>query len=231
MKPLVNNTIITYQASLDELARQLPPSILTNEEQSRASRYLTEEQRSRFIASRTLLRLLLSYYSEQTPREIVFAFMPHGKPYLRDSNISFNISHSHGQWICALALDTPLGIDIEYRDKTRPIDALAKRYFKESEYHQIIEATAETQLSLFYDLWTLKEALAKAHDLPIFRILNKSEFVIRPIELIAFETNEEHHFIQTPHPTHFAAMLCSLGKKKEVLHNKVDKQLLSKIIS
>lgn len=47
-----------------------------------------------------------------------------GKPII--AGYEFNLSHSH--WLVGLVVcDTPVGLDIEYIDKNRPYQALAKR--------------------------------------------------------------------------------------------------------
>lgn len=78
------------------------------------------------------------------------------KPYLKNNDIMFNISHSNKYAICAISSDE-IGCDIEYiRDINLDI---ARKYFNNSEYKAIMESS--NQLDTFYRFWTLKESFMK----------------------------------------------------------------------
>src|SRR5437899_1889794 len=73
-----------WRASLDspsQPAEQLA-EVLAPDEQRRAERISTEQGRLRFIASRALLRQLLSQYLGCDPAGLRFVYGPHGKPAL-----------------------------------------------------------------------------------------------------------------------------------------------------
>lgn len=96
-----------------------------------------------------------------------------GKPYLRNSDIHFNISHTNDKVIMAIT-NQPVGIDAEEISKKRNVIKIAQRYFKESEF-----LTLEKSSSLykdFYTLWTLKEAEVKRSSLGIAKGLDKATF-------------------------------------------------------
>lgn len=103
----------------------------------------------------------------------------YGKPYIQKNPLYFNISHSGEIVVCALSKDVELGIDIELMNEISLDD------FKEnmlvSEWDKINKS--EDRLQAFYDYWTQKEAVMKAHgtglnmSLKSFEIVNNMTFV------------------------------------------------------
>lgn len=83
---------------------------------------------------------------------------PYGKPYLTEyPEIHFNISHSGGWAVCALA-SMPCGVDIQER---RPIRSrrMVERTMNAREQRQILES--EDSIGEFIKLWTYKESCIK----------------------------------------------------------------------
>ncbi len=83
-----------------------------------------------------------------------------GKPFLRGSDIHFNLSHSEQRVMCSVS-DSDVGCDTEL---VRPMDLdIAKRYFFGSEYDAISSETdPDAMTDKFYRFWTLKESFMKA---------------------------------------------------------------------
>lgn len=80
-----------------------------------------------------------------------------GKPYLPGhDDIKISLSHSHEMVMCVIS-DNNVGCDIEL---IKPINLnIAKRFFSEEEYNEIIESDNKEQA--FCRLWTLKESFLK----------------------------------------------------------------------
>src|SRR5476651_2536598 len=68
---------------------------LNPEEQQKALRFRDPKHPTYYTAARGILRELLGQYTEQSPTQLEFAYQEKGKPYLPDSDIEFNLSHSH----------------------------------------------------------------------------------------------------------------------------------------
>ena len=87
------------------------------DELSRAARFRHATDRQRFVACRGMLREILSWYTGESPGELEFCYGPHGKPLLKVADgahpLRFNVSHSHGLAVFAIARDREVGIDIE----------------------------------------------------------------------------------------------------------------------
>ena len=82
----------------------------------------------------------------------------HGRPFLREADVDFNISHSGQFVICAIGTGMRIGVDIE---EIKPIDF---SYFK-----QVMNANqwktinwSDDPAKMFYTYWTIKESMIKA---------------------------------------------------------------------
>lgn len=81
----------------------------------------------------------------------------YGKPYLNDSSIGFNISHSEKIVVCALNA-SEIGIDIERKtNNIEPADF--KEQMTDDEWMKIV-SSADRSVA-FYKYWTEKEAVIK----------------------------------------------------------------------
>lgn len=134
--------------------------LLDQGETTRASRHLRLEDRRRFTAAHSALRTTLGLFTNRSPESLAFSMNRYGKPRLAGPGPSFNISHS-GNWaVIAVAATGDLGVDIETHDRSVDIGRLANRCFS------VDELKAFAQLGggfdVFFDLWTLKEAVVKA---------------------------------------------------------------------
>ena len=84
-------------------------------------------------------------------------FNEYGKPYFENCPVSFNISHSSNCVVCVVSNDTQsIGIDIE-EIKFIDINELKSVWNKE-EWDRI----RNSDIEMFYQFWTRKEAIIKA---------------------------------------------------------------------
>jgi 4'-phosphopantetheinyl transferase len=90
----------------------------------------------------------------------VFAAGPHGKPRLDDSGagVRFNLSHSAGLALIAIARDAEVGVDLEEIRPRTDLGGVARRVFTEAE-REAVEVGGE---EAFYRHWVAKEAFVKA---------------------------------------------------------------------
>jgi 4'-phosphopantetheinyl transferase len=110
-----------------------------------------------------------------SPEQLTFAKEAHGKPYLENHDISFNISHSQQAFAMVWSLDNVhLGIDIEDKNTKRKEQTLAMRTFSSTEMKawQNPELSAQQAHEQWLTTWTRKEAVLKAHGLGIRLDLN-----------------------------------------------------------
>lgn len=154
--------------------------VLSADERNRAARFVFTKDRSQYVTTRAILRVLLGAYAGCAPADITFSYGPYGKPELEGptkDKLRFNVSHSHSAALLAFTLNRRVGVDIEYRKKDLDIDGLAPSVLSPEEEGKLEILTLEGRISAFYSYWTCKEAYVKAQgqgiSLPLNRIIVK----------------------------------------------------------
>jgi 4'-phosphopantetheinyl transferase len=138
--------------------------LLSSDEGERARQFHFATHRQRFIAARSMLRQIISLYLAIAPQEFVFSYTEHHKPHLLvpdHSRLHFNVAHSHNMAAYAFTLDHAVGIDIEKTGLDYKED-VAKRFFSQREYKELMKLSEKEQIVGFYRLWSRKEAVIKA---------------------------------------------------------------------
>jgi 4'-phosphopantetheinyl transferase len=135
-------------------------SILQASELEAANAFIQEHRHQVSIASRSALRLLLSYYLHEHPALIVLQKNEFKKPVLSEQyNFYFNVSHSNDQILIGFYRMGLLGVDMETTQTNVDWRMIAKRYFSPAEKTKIDKAK-DPQYA-FFQLWTAKEAFMK----------------------------------------------------------------------
>jgi 4'-phosphopantetheinyl transferase len=112
-----------------------------------------------FIASHGILHSLVQRLTGSIK---ALGYHPHGKPYLTNSDMEFNISHSGEIAVIAFSNGIPVGIDIEKLIPLEDKDELLRQFFHAKEELEIISLSARESQLAFYNCWTRKEAILKA---------------------------------------------------------------------
>lgn len=139
-------------------------SHLSAEEKNRAGKYKFEKDRNSFAVSRSALRLILSAYLTEIPRNLNFVCNPFGKPSLNlhtKREIYFNVSHSGEFALIAVGCEAEIGIDIELMKELDYL-SLAESIFSDQEQSELKSLPENHLRKGFYTLWTRKEAFIKA---------------------------------------------------------------------
>jgi len=141
----------------DELGR-----LLCAEERARAERFLRARERRLWVASRGVLRALLSAYLGTDPRALRFAIDAYGKPALPErSRPYFNLSHSGSAALYAVTDTGAVGIDVEAASRSFDVLALAARAFGPAEVDRLTDLETALRKREFLRLWTRHEAALK----------------------------------------------------------------------
>lgn len=173
-RPAKDRVLVLFARTNDLL--DAPPGAndaLPEDERTRAAAMRDPGARARFTAGRIALRGLLAEGLGTAPASVHIARGPAGKPRLDPASHAapwrFNLAHA-GDWIAAAcAWNREVGVDLEPRRRDRPFLALARRYLG-PDAAAALEALPETKRAgLFYDLWTRREALAKALGTGVFK--------------------------------------------------------------
>ena len=119
--------------ALDAAELERLQKILSSDEQARAERFFFGKDRQRFIASRGILREILSRYVKREPARLEFTYSRFGKPSLASEisgdNIHFNLSHSNGLALYAVSRISQIGVDLEAVNRTVPCEQIAQYFF------------------------------------------------------------------------------------------------------
>ncbi len=139
--------------------------VLSVDERERAERFRFQRDRRDFIVARALLRILLGHYLQREPDRIQFSYGSYGKPFLVGEDLHalrFNLSHSDGLVVYAVARGREIGIDLERISERVDTDDVAKHYFSPNEVAALRALPQSLQSRAFFSCWTRKESYLKA---------------------------------------------------------------------
>jgi len=179
---LENETIHLWGCLLDGTTSTLNTvqGWLDEEEHRRASRFIRKEDCRQYVLAHGCLRAILSRYIGSHPGTVLFGRQATGKPFLSrretDEPLTFNMAHSHGRMLVAVAKSQEVGTDLEQVRADIDLLKLAERFYARSENALITALPSESHGSMFFRLWVAKEAVLKGQGLGL-RSLNECEIV------------------------------------------------------
>ncbi|MCH9672477.1 MAG: 4'-phosphopantetheinyl transferase superfamily protein [Gammaproteobacteria bacterium] len=156
--------------------------MLSDAERTRAQRLKVSRKRTEYVVVRAMLRHCLATQTACVPQAIEFAFAEHGKPFVRGHGVHFNVSHSHGYALIAIASGFEVGIDVE---KVRPgvnSQRLARRFFSPLECQTLGELAESDRARGFFTCWARKEAVIKCDGRGVSIGLDRFDVSIRAHE-------------------------------------------------
>ncbi len=217
------NAVHVWRGRLDQPTARVRELMgtLAPDERARAARFRFDRDRVHFIVGRGLLRHILARYLGSEPALIQFAYGAQGKPSLAtmpaECSVHFNLSHSQGLAICAVATGRRVGVDVEYPRPLPDLDNIAQRFFAPSEAAQLCHLPAPARPAAFYRCWTRKEACIKAWGggltIPLdrFVVSIQDHSADQPLEIaISDDPLEASHWSMrafTPAPGYIAAVV------------------------
>jgi len=159
------SVIVTRQEVTAKAVHPLA-ALLSEAERQRASRFVFDRDRSRFIFARAWLRLLLAKQLGVEPESVEFEYGPYGKPALAgrfaDTALYFNVSHCEDVAVYAFSRGREIGIDVEAVRELCDADELAARFFSRCENAAYLALDPRDRPLGFFNCWTRKEAFIKA---------------------------------------------------------------------
>jgi 4'-phosphopantetheinyl transferase len=143
-------------------------AMLTPEERARvAGMHFPEDRHQQLVARGTVRSLLSEYVPECAPAEWRFERNAHGKPRIASGapaaaqGLNFNLAHTPGLVVLAVARSLEIGVDVEHAGKRAPLN-VARRHFSAAEVAALDALPPEARPLRFQRLWTLKESYLKA---------------------------------------------------------------------
>jgi len=137
---------------------------LSYDEKHRANKYVFAKDREHYVACRATLRKIIGRYLGLGPEKVRFSYNRFGKPFMaaEDGGLRFNVSHSRGVGLIAIALNREVGVDIEFVDHKFHVFSVANSAFSASEVLRLRSLPTSLQTEVFFTGWTRKEASLKA---------------------------------------------------------------------
>jgi 4'-phosphopantetheinyl transferase len=141
---------------------------MTDAERTRAQRYRHDDDRAMFTLGRYMARTLVGRALDVPPSAWPWREGPHGRPEIDDAStdLHFNLSHSAGLVICALARGRAVGVDVEHLGRRAFELTLVNRYCSPSEVADVCDQGKDWR-DRFLMYWTLKESYLKARGVGI----------------------------------------------------------------
>lgn len=116
-----------------------------------------------------VLRAALAPVLGLAPQALAFGRESKGRPFLVGAGMpDFNLSDTDGGTLVAIVGHGRVGVDLERRDRSPAVPALARRYFDPAEAQALAAMPADAARLAFLHLWTAKEASCKATGTGIF---------------------------------------------------------------
>jgi 4'-phosphopantetheinyl transferase len=156
------NAPLADECDTGELSKLLDP-----EEQGRAAAFAFDLDRIRYVHSHSVLRQILSRYTDREPGRLVFARSPYQKPRLvreqrEDPDLHFSLSHSNRCCLVAVRVGSPVGADVEHLRDLPEAASIAARWFTRAESDALAHQSGAALQRAFFGIWTHREAVIKA---------------------------------------------------------------------
>src|SRR2546426_1262254 len=181
-------TLLTDDTTDAETACRLQ-EILSADERNEARRFRRVTGRQRFVIARTLVRLALSHHFPIPAGDWRFDRDRNGRPFVVAPAISppvrFSVSHTHGLVACLITLSAEAAVDVEKVEHSQDLAMVAREVLSPAEQGALSVLSGTDWTTRFFDLWTLKEAYAKARGLGLSLTLSDIGFEIKPDNTIS----------------------------------------------
>lgn len=155
--------------------------ILSEDEKIKANQFIFQKECEQYILCRGFLRKILGKYLQIKPETIKFCYNLFGKPYLEDSSIQFNLSHSSQIALIVITKGKKIGIDIEDINKFVDTNSIKEYLFLNKEIDWLHDINLLEDKELILGMWTKFEARYKAKGHGIYNKFNNN-FIIPSFE-------------------------------------------------
>ena len=182
---LGHDAVHVWRAVLDQPAAPVAAMArhLSAEETARADTLAFAQGRRRFVVGRGLLRVILSWYLRVAPAAVPLDRRRDGKPELRGgSRLRFNVTHSAGIVLYAVAWGREVGIDLEVDRPLPRVARIAARALSSRERAVLFRIAPSLRPRAFLQCWTRKEACMKATGEGLVRPPAEVEVTVAPAE-------------------------------------------------
>src|SRR5262245_3993505 len=177
--PIADQGVYVWLAHLDDPTVDVAwcCRVLSTAERDRASRFAFVEHRRRYVVSHAALRSVLASYLRVPPEDLQLSKRLDGKPVLTPPCVQFNLSHSNGVALIAVARTRQVGVDVERVSQDVPVLDLARRFLSAEAVAVLAALPTSLRRLAFFKCWTAGEAFAKARGTGLDEEANGFEIV------------------------------------------------------
>jgi 4'-phosphopantetheinyl transferase len=167
-------------------------------ERHQAERFTSDRRGREYVLAHGLVRAALSRFApEVAPTAWRFQRNRHGRPFISCPHNSerphFSLSHTDGFVACVVSRYEHVGIDVEATDRPASHLEIARTFFSSEEFAGLLSLPPAQQKERFFDLWTLKEAYAKARSMGFQLPLDKFSMRLAPGGKIGITFSGDFH--------------------------------------
>lgn len=188
--------------------------LLDANEQKRANAFIRDDDRHQWVVAHGNMRLILAVYVGIKANNIPLVQKRGEKPFIEDSMVKFNLSHTNGYALLAVTNSGEVGIDIELKRDNVRIERTSRSTFSVTERRDILEVEGAVRVERFYNCWTRKEAFIKAiglgfsYDTKSFTLTVKEDETPKMVSFDHQEYDPEHWTLLSfvPYPNTKAAL-------------------------
>jgi 4'-phosphopantetheinyl transferase len=160
-------------------------AMLSQDERTRAGRFLLERHRRQFVIAHGLVRTALSrHVPAVSPDAWSFVTNRYGRPFIAgpqtESPLFFSLSHTDGCVACVVSVNECVGVDVEATDRKCAHREIAEFVFSPEEVGALCALPPAELIDRFFDYWTLKEAYIKARGFGLALPLADFAFTLSP---------------------------------------------------
>jgi 4'-phosphopantetheinyl transferase len=151
--------------------------LLSDIEIKKFNNLIFHKDKRSYLISHISLRMILSFYCKISPLLIKYSFNKYNKPYIDGhQELYFNLSHTKDKAIIAIS-SQEVGVDIEHIINDQTYLEIANYYFEPEELNIInAQTNTKSKIRIFYQIWTMKEALMKGIGVGLIDKLPKLTF-------------------------------------------------------
>jgi 4'-phosphopantetheinyl transferase len=157
---------------------------LSARERERSAKFHFLHDQSSYVSARGALRVILASYLRERPDSLTFGYGTYGKPFLTHPptarRMAFNLSHCREMAVIGVASGRNIGVDVETVRHFPELEHIVERHFSREERASIESASEKTIDSVFFRIWTRREAAAKARGLDLSAALSELEIPFYP---------------------------------------------------
>jgi 4'-phosphopantetheinyl transferase len=166
--PLAENEVHAWVTSIQVNEDRIPQyeRLLSDDETRKALSFRFDKDRSMYIVSHGVLRLILACYTRVHPTKLVMSYSLGGKPCVHtlqeQSRVRFSMSHTSSFTAVAVSRNSQVGVDIERIRHVNNQDAILRRYLSAHSMSEFTKLTVHDRQRAFFTWWTANEAFLKA---------------------------------------------------------------------